>query len=116
MEIWLELVLWFSVFVVVFVTMGYPVFLAVCGPLARRRKQVDGTERHVSLIIAAYNEEAVIARKIDNALALDYPRDRIEIFVASDGSTDRTDQIAQSFGNQGVFLHGFPRTGQRGLQ
>jgi cellulose synthase/poly-beta-1,6-N-acetylglucosamine synthase-like glycosyltransferase len=116
MEIWLELVLWFSVFVVVFVTVGYPVFLAHSGPLARRHKQVDGTERHVSLIIAAYNEEAVIARKIDNALALDYPRDRIEIFVASDGSTDRTDQIAQSFGNQGVFLHRFPRTGKTGMQ
>jgi cellulose synthase/poly-beta-1,6-N-acetylglucosamine synthase-like glycosyltransferase len=116
MEIWLEWILWFSMIVVVFVTMGYPVFLALCGPLARRRRQIDGTERHVSLIIAAYNEEAVIASKIENALALDYPRERLEILVASDGSTDRTDQIAQSFGNRGVFLRRFPRTGKTGMQ
>jgi poly-beta-1,6-N-acetyl-D-glucosamine synthase len=81
-EIWLERVLWFSVIVVVFITVGYPVFLALCGPLARRRRQMDATERQVSLIIAAYNEEAVIARKIENALALDYPRECLEIIVA----------------------------------
>lgn len=116
MEIWLERVLWFSVIVVVFITVGYPVFLALCGPLARRRRQMDATERQVSLIIAAYNEEAVIARKIENALALDYPRECLEIIVASDGSSDRTDQIVQSFGNRGVSLLRFPRTGKTGMQ
>lgn len=116
MEIWLERVLWLSVIVVVFVTVGYPIFLALCGPLARRRRHIDGSERHVSLIIAAYNEATVIARKIENALALDYPRERIEIFVASDGSTDRTDEIVQSFGDRGIFLRRFPRTGKTGMQ
>jgi len=101
---------------VTLVTVGYPVFLALCWPLVRRRRQIDGAEREVSLIIAAFNEEAVIARKIENALALDYPRERLEIIVASDGSTDRTDQIAQSFANRGVFLLRFPRTGKTGVQ
>ena len=116
MEIWLERILWFSVIVVVFVTIGYPAFLALCGPLVRKRRKIDGTDRHVSLIISAYNEEAVIARKIENALALDYPRELIEIFVASDGSTDRTDQITESFSNRGVVLRRFPRTGKTGMQ
>jgi len=116
MELWLERILWLSVIMVVLITVGYPVFLALCRPLARRRRQIDSAERQVSLIIAAFNEEAVIARKIENALALDYPRERLEIIVASDGSTDRTDQIVRSFGNRGVRLLRFPRTGKTGVQ
>ena len=116
MELWLERILWFSVIMVILVTVGYPVFLVLCRPLARRRRQLDSAERQVSLIIAAFNEEAVIARKIENALALDYPRERFEIIVASDGSTDRTDEIVQSFGNRGVSLLRFPRTGKTAVQ
>src|SRR3954464_14321705 len=112
MELWLERILWFSVIMVILVAVGYPVFLALCQPLARRRRQIDSAERPVSLIIAAFNEESVIARKIENALALDYPRERLEIIVASDGSTDRTDQIVQSFANRGVSLLRFARTGK----
>ena len=52
----------------------------------------------VSLIIAAYDEEAVIADKVANALALDYPRDRLQIIVASDGSKDATVEKAQAAG------------------
>lgn len=52
----------------------------------------------VSLIIAAHDEEAVIAAKVANALALDYPRERLEVIVASDGSTDRTVELAREAG------------------
>ena len=48
----------------------------------------------MSLIIAAYDEAEVIERKIENALSLDYPRDRLEIVVASDGSSDDTVELA----------------------
>jgi cellulose synthase/poly-beta-1,6-N-acetylglucosamine synthase-like glycosyltransferase len=116
MQLWLERILWSSVIMVILVTVGYPVFLALCRPLARRRRQLDSTERHVSLIIAAFNEQAVIARKIENALALDYPRERLDIMVASDGSNDRTDDIVQSFANRGVTLLRFPRTGKTAVQ
>ncbi|MBJ6727569.1 glycosyltransferase family 2 protein [Geomesophilobacter sediminis] len=51
----------------------------------------------VSMIVSFYNEEAVIADKIHNALKLDYPRELIEIAIVSDGSTDRTNRIADSF-------------------
>jgi cellulose synthase/poly-beta-1,6-N-acetylglucosamine synthase-like glycosyltransferase len=112
----LEWILWISIVSIILVTVGYPVFLAVCWPLTRRTRLIDENERHVSLVIAAFNEETVIARKLENALALDYPQSRLEIIVASDGSTDRTDEIARSFANRGVVLHRFPRTGKTGVQ
>lgn len=67
----------------------------------------------VSFVIAAYNEERVIADKIRNTLALDYPRERLEVIVVSDGSNDGTPQIAASFAEQGVCgLHEPPRRGK----
>lgn len=58
----------------------------------------------VSLIISAYNEELVIGEKISNSLALDYERTRLEIIVASDGSTDRTKTIVGGFADAGILL------------
>ena len=72
---------------------GYPLAM---GALARLRprpvRKADETPS-VALVVSAHNEEAVIRRRIENALALDYPEDRLEIVVASDGSTDLTDGI-----------------------
>jgi cellulose synthase/poly-beta-1,6-N-acetylglucosamine synthase-like glycosyltransferase len=66
----------------------------------------------LSFLIAAYNEQANIGQKIEHTLGLDYPADRIEILVLSDGSTDRTDEIVQSFPDKRVrLLH---VTGRRG--
>ena len=61
--------------------------LRAAAPAARRRRR-PASCRAVSLIVAAYDEEEVIAAKVANALALDYPRERLELIVASDGSTD----------------------------
>jgi cellulose synthase/poly-beta-1,6-N-acetylglucosamine synthase-like glycosyltransferase len=116
MDIWLEWLLWGLVSMVAMTTIGYPLFLASCWLHVRRPRQMDAAERPVSLIITAFNEEAVIAAKVENALQLDYPPDRLEIIVASDGSTDRTDEIAQSFADRGVTLLHFPRTGKTGGQ
>lgn len=116
MEVWLERLFWFSIVMVILVTVGYPIFLALVSPLVRRQRLFNDAEPTVSLIIAAYNEEKGLARKLENALALDYPRARLEIIVASDGSTDRTDEIAQSFSERGVLLRRFPRTGKTGVQ
>ncbi|HEX5733590.1 MAG TPA: glycosyltransferase family 2 protein [Blastocatellia bacterium] len=63
---------------------------------------------NVSVIIAAYNEERDIARKIENTLALDYPKEKLEIIVASDCSTDGTDAIVRGFADRGVILHRRP--------
>ena len=116
MEVWLEALLWFSVLMVALVTLGYPATLAVAGLVLRRARHVEDAEPTVSLIIAAHNEEACIARKIENSLALDYPRDRLEIIVASDGSTDRTVEIVESYRDRGVLLREFARIGKTGMQ
>ncbi len=64
--------------------------------MVRREVRKQPIAPFVSLLIPAYNEADVIERKIKNSLALDYPADRLEIVVASDGSRDETAEIAQS--------------------
>ena len=70
----------------------------------------------VTLLIAAYNEEAVIEERIRNALAMDYPRERLEIVIGLDGCTDNTAAIAQRFVDRSVSaarLRQTPRQGHR---
>lgn len=84
--------------------------------LARHRARpsaVGGSLPPVSLVIAAYNEERVIEDKLRNALALDYPRDRLQIIVAADGSDDATAARAAGFVAHGVeVLHEPARRGK----
>ncbi|MBI1879540.1 MAG: glycosyltransferase [Chloroflexi bacterium] len=74
-------------------------------------KRALGTPR-VSIIIAAYNEASIIIQKLDNALALDYPHDCLEIVVASDGSDDGTDDLVAQYGAPQVKLLSLPRQGK----
>ena len=69
----------------------------------------DGALPHASLLIAAYNEEAVIGKRLENALAMDYPSDKIEIVVGSDGSSDGTAWVVRSFADRSVRLLDFPQ-------
>jgi cellulose synthase/poly-beta-1,6-N-acetylglucosamine synthase-like glycosyltransferase len=91
--------------VIAYVYLGYPLLMVI---LALRKRNPPSPDPaawpSVSLIIAAYNEERVLADKLANSLSLDYPPDRLEILVASDGSTDRTDSIARAFEGRGVRL------------
>lgn len=85
-----------------FVYFGYPVILTL---LALRRRRPVRRGDHlpaISLITAAHNEEPVIAKKLENVLALRYPRDLLQIVLVSDGSTDRTARIAGAYEDQGV--------------
>ncbi len=105
-----ETIFWVMVMSVAYVYAGYPLLLAGGRALRRRRPGARTTTLpSVSLVIAAYNEEAVIADKIRNALALHYPADRLQIIVASDGSTDNTGAIVRSFGRQIVKLVALPQ-------
>jgi cellulose synthase/poly-beta-1,6-N-acetylglucosamine synthase-like glycosyltransferase len=82
-----------------------------CGE--ERRKPRDGKENPpVSLVVAAYNEEACIAAKIQNSLELDYPADRFDLLIGSDGSTDKTDSIVSGWDDPRVRLAAAERAGK----
>lgn len=86
-------VFWTAVGVIVYVYVGYPLLLFLVSRVWARPVAKAPFTPSVTMIIAAYNEEAAIAAKLDNSLAQDYPPERLEILVASDGSTDRTNAI-----------------------
>jgi len=72
----------------------YPLLILIWARFSPQRTQVDEScFPSVSMVIAAYNEEDVIGKKIENCLALDYPPDHIEFLFGSDGSSDRTNEI-----------------------
>ncbi len=96
---------WLCVALVLWVYAGYPLLLLSITRLSHRRPLQPGSyEPAVTLIISAYNEAQVIRRKLENSLALDYPRDLLEIVVISDCSDDGTDAIVQEYENRGVRL------------
>ena len=89
--------------------LGYPLSLMMLRTLlGDRSRHARGDDLPaVSLVISAYNEELVIRRKIENSRALDYPEERLEIIVVSDGSTDRTEAIVRDFESRNVGLRAF---------
>jgi cellulose synthase/poly-beta-1,6-N-acetylglucosamine synthase-like glycosyltransferase len=93
----LEILFWCSLAALVWTHAAYPAFAALLARVAPRRVRKSEIEPAVAVIIAAYNEEPVIARRIENLLALDYPRDKLQIVVTSDASDDRTEEIAASY-------------------
>jgi cellulose synthase/poly-beta-1,6-N-acetylglucosamine synthase-like glycosyltransferase len=93
---------------IAFTYAGYPALMLMLSLILRRPVRRDDITPRVSVIIAAYNEERDIEVKLQNTLALDYPRDRMEIIVASDCSTDQTDDIVRGFEAQGVILRQQP--------
>jgi cellulose synthase/poly-beta-1,6-N-acetylglucosamine synthase-like glycosyltransferase len=95
-----EIAFWASVALLVHTHVTYPIALWVFSRIrSRPGAHADADELpSVSLIIAAHDEGAVIERKVHNALALDYPRERLEIVVASDGSADDTVELARAAG------------------
>jgi cellulose synthase/poly-beta-1,6-N-acetylglucosamine synthase-like glycosyltransferase len=98
-----------SVALIVYTYVGYPALLWVLSRLfGRPHRKAEITPR-LSIIIAAYNEAGDIARKLDETLALDYPKERLEIVVASDCSTDGTDEIVSGYADRGVILHRRPQ-------
>ncbi len=95
----LEVLFWASIGLLVYAHVGYPLLLWALTWFSREPAVPLAAEvPRVSLIVAAYDEEAVIAARIANALALDYPRGRLELIVASDGSTDATVERAREAG------------------
>jgi cellulose synthase/poly-beta-1,6-N-acetylglucosamine synthase-like glycosyltransferase len=100
-------IFWGSVVLLGYIYIGYPLIAAARARLRPKARIVAAIEPTVSIIVVAHNEGDRIARRIDNLLALDYPADRLEIVVASDGSTDDTVAQARAYRSAGVIVRAF---------
>lgn len=97
-------IFWLALFLIMFSYVGYAVVILVISWIVRNPVRRAPIEPTVTYLITAYNEEKNIAAKLEQTLSLDYPRDKLEIIVASDGSTDRTDDIVRGFADRAVRL------------
>ena len=104
----IEIVFFSSVALVVYAYLGYPIIIFALSRMLGRPVRRSEITPAVSVIIAAHNEEKDIGAKIENTLSLDYPREKLEVVVASDCSSDRTDEIVRSYADRGVKLHRQP--------
>jgi cellulose synthase/poly-beta-1,6-N-acetylglucosamine synthase-like glycosyltransferase len=108
----IQLIFWFSTGVLLYVYIGYPLLIILFTSLywnRLKRSKYNNEESSftmpiVSLVMPARNEEMKIRSKLENSLELDYPKDKFEIIVASDGSTDRTNEIVTEYADRGVKL------------
>lgn len=99
-----QIIFWTSAAALIYTYAGYPILVYTVGLLFPKRIKRAACEPSVTILITAYNEERDIRAKILNTLELDYPPEKLEIIVASDGSTDQTDQIVGEFTAQNVKL------------
>jgi cellulose synthase/poly-beta-1,6-N-acetylglucosamine synthase-like glycosyltransferase len=112
-----EAVFWLSAAALIYTYAGYPLLVALVSFLRPRPVRRAPNVPAVSVIITAYNEERDLRAKLENTLALDYPKEKLEVIVASDCSTDRTDEIAREYAARGVRLHRQPeRLGKTAAQ
>ena len=98
------ILLLFGVGGIVYAYVGYPLLLMVVSRLTPRAGRIRSIDLPITLIIAAHNEEVAIGEKLESTLKLNYPLDKLQILVASDGSTDRTNDIVRQYGARGVEL------------
>ena len=92
-----EQIFWIALATPLYAYIGYPLVLLALSLIIRRPVRKAPFQPFVSLLIPAHNEAGVMEAKIRNSLALDYPSDKLEIVIASDGSTDNTGEIARRF-------------------
>ncbi len=97
---------------VVYILFGYPLLLALITPRIERPVRRGTVRRSVSFLIAVHNGEQFVEAKLRSVLALDYPRELMDILVLSDGSTDRTEEIVRSMAQERVRLLVLPRAGK----
>ena len=99
---------WASLALLAYVYFGYPVIAALRARVRPKPRMRAPIQPRVSIVVVAHNEAERIGPRIQNLLALNYPRDRMEIVIASDGSTDETVERAMRYSWLGVVVHDFP--------
>ncbi len=95
---------WVALGIVAYTHVGYALIIALLARWRARPVLKGDITPTVTMLVAAYNEEDCIASKIENTLALDYPADKLELAIVTDGSTDRTPEIVASYAERGVRL------------
>ena len=100
-----EAIFWITIVIIIYTYFGYPIVTFLLSLFIHNPVDQKDIDPKVTFLITAYNEEKNIGKKLENTLSLDYPRDKLEVIVASDGSTDRTDEIVKTFEDRGVYLH-----------
>ena len=112
-----EIVFWLSLGLVGYAYFGYPLLLGMMALFRAREVRRADITPSVTFVITAYNEEGRIAEKLDNTLKLAYPKELLEIIVASDCSTDRTDDMVRFYTDRGVrLIRASIRKGKEGTQ
>jgi cellulose synthase/poly-beta-1,6-N-acetylglucosamine synthase-like glycosyltransferase len=104
---YLQIAFWVLLFLVVHCYVLFPITLPFVSEIFKRKGGKVGNGENlptVSILISAYNEEAVIERKIQNLLELDYPKEKLEILIGDDGSADKTAEIVERYKDQGITL------------
>lgn len=100
----LAVIFFSSLFLIFYAYFGYPLSLIILKKLKQRKYLRHPITPHVTLIITAFNEEKRIREKLENSLRLEFPKEKLQILIASDGSTDKTNDIVKSYAGQGIEL------------
>lgn len=96
----LLLIFWGALAVVLYTYLGYPLVVAIWARAVRRNaapKAEEAFEPEVTLVVPAYNEAPILAVKVRNCLALDYPADKLQLLFITDGSTDQSETVLANF-------------------
>lgn len=99
-----EALFWTMVVMVFYTYIGYSLTILLFAQFVRHPTRREPIEPRLTYLITAYNEDKNIRAKLEQVLSLDYPQDKLEVIVASDGSTDGTDAIVRQFAGRGVRL------------
>lgn len=106
---------WGSILLILYTYFGYPILISLVPSRGAKKTDADAPPftPTVTLLVAAYNEKAVIEEKIRNSLGSEYPRDRLQVLIVTDGSDDGTPDLVQKYLDQGVeLLHQPERRGK----
>ena len=111
----ISLIFWVGILVVGYTYVGYGIIIYILSKLRKRTNVLSSTPDEqlpaVTLLVAAHNEADIIRTKIQNTLELDYPKNKLEIFFVTDGSTDQTPEIVKEYPAIQLF-HSFERKGK----
>lgn len=96
---------WLLLTLIAYVYLGYPLILSILGKNKNEPLATAEITPYLTLLIPVYNEEKIIRQKIENSLALDYPPGKLEIMIASDASSDKSEEITREYLDMGVVLY-----------